>query len=222
MSDANTGGSSGKQGFFRADRINDVRALSFYGLGVLIGLILGGIGLFNARGTTTNRVPEEDMALVNQRPILRSDWIAQLENETGMKLAETSREDQLRVLDEMIREELFVQRGLELDFAETDQETRNALYNIVEQQVTASVNFGKAKDEELKAYFDQHSADYTRQDGQPHTFDEVKDDVKTAYFHSEKNRVMNNMMNFLRSRSTILIGDDFKQDYKPQEIKDVL
>lgn len=207
-----------KPDYLQADKVSSTRALTLYAVGVVIGLILGGIGLFTARGTTTNKVPEENMALVNQRPILRSDFVTQLENETGKPLAETTRAEQIRVLDEMIREELFVQRGLELDYAETDQETRNALYNIVEQQVTAAVNFGKASEQDLQEYYDKHKQDFKNGDRQL-TLEEAHQEVMTAQFHAEKDRVLNNMMTFLRNRSTILIADDYKQDYKPQDIR---
>jgi len=160
MTDQNAPLAGDKPDFLRASQTSNTRALTLYALGVIIGLILGGIGLFNARGTTTNKVPDEDLALVNRRPILRSDFVTQLENETGKPFAESTRKDQLRVLDEMLREEMFVQRGLELDFAETDQDTRSALFNIVEQQVTASAQLGRASEEQLHAYFDQHRAEF--------------------------------------------------------------
>ncbi len=296
--------------FLRADLTSNSRALTLYAAGVVIGLVLGGIGLFNARGTTTNKVPEEVLALVNQRPILRSDFVTQLENETGKPFAEASKQDQLRVLDEMLREELFVQRGLELNFAETDQETRSALYNIVEQQVTADVNLGKASEKELRAYFDKHGDQFmtegkldvhdlvlagdnsnkaaeavkalragtkleevkkrfglTEENYYPDEFyylakvhlgeqlfaavkdldsgqvseplmsedglhivqvishskprresyEEAKSVLQSTWGSSEKVRVMANMMNFLRSRSTILIADDYKNEYKPED-----
>ena len=216
MSNENAPESGASQDFMRADKVSTKRAMTLYALGVVTGLVLGGIGLFNARGTVTNKVPEEMLALVNQRPILRSDFVTQLENETGMPLAETTRQDQLRVLDEMLREELFVQRGLELNFAETDQDTRSALYNIVEQQVLAGVNLGKASDKDLHEYYDKHHDQFMK-DGQLEAFDDVRNVVQSFYYSSEKVRVMSNMMTFLRSRSAILIADDFKNDYKPED-----
>ena len=41
--------------------------------GAVIGLLLAGYALFTARGTSTLMVPAEDVALVNQQPISRSD-----------------------------------------------------------------------------------------------------------------------------------------------------
>jgi hypothetical protein len=150
----------GKSDFFRADKISTSRATIFYALGVVGGLILGGIGLFNARGTTTNTVPPEDLALVNQVPILRSDFINQLESETGEKFDEASRKEKLKVLDEMLREELLVQRGLELNFAETDQASRNALVSSVEQQAIAEVTTSQPTEKQLKKKYENERARY--------------------------------------------------------------
>ena len=45
----------------------------------MIGLSLAAYGLFTAEGTTTGGLPAEDVALVNGRHILRSDFITQTE-----------------------------------------------------------------------------------------------------------------------------------------------
>jgi hypothetical protein len=124
--------------------------------GALIGLGIAGYGLFTAAGTSTRRVPPENVAMVNQRPILRSDFITQLESETGKRFAQTSRAEQLQVLDEMVREELLVQRGLELDFAETDQGTRNALVSTISDQAIAEVTTAQATEQQLREYYEQH------------------------------------------------------------------
>ena len=163
MDDKNSPGQhdpDGKSDFFRASKINTTRATLFYAIGVVGGLILGGIGLFNARGTTTNTVPPEDLALVNQVPILRSDFINQLESETGLKFDEASRMEKLKVLDEMLREELLVQRGLELNFAETDQASRNALVSSVEQQAIAEVTTSQPTEAQLQKQYETYRARY--------------------------------------------------------------
>jgi hypothetical protein len=200
--------------FFRANAVSNSRALVCYALGIVVGLVLGGIALFNARGTTTNQVPEEDLALVNQRPVLRSDFLAQLEAEVG-PFDQTTREDQLRVLDEMVREELFVQRGLELDFAETDPDTRYELYNIVEAQILAGVSTGSSTEEQLRAYYDSHRDEFGEQ-----SFEDAHAEVETQFYDAERSRVMGNMLEFLHGRSTILIADDYKADYDPADYKD--
>jgi parvulin-like peptidyl-prolyl isomerase len=119
------------------------------------------------------------VALVNQQPILRSDFVTQLESETSLPFDQTTEEDRLRVLDEMLREELFVQRGLELNFAETDQDTRTALYTIVEQQVTAGVMTAKVKEADLHKYFEAHRGEFMA-DGKLDVHDLVASDEHKA------------------------------------------
>jgi len=148
-------------GFWDFKRVNAARSMTFFSLAALIGLGIAGFGLFTAKGTATHVVPPENVALVNQRPILRTDFIAQAETELGKTFAETTTAERLKVLDEMIREELFVQRGLELDFPGTDPDTRTALVAAVEQQVVADVTTHQPTDTELQKYFDDNHAGYS-------------------------------------------------------------
>lgn len=147
-------------GFFDVRRVHPLRSMLVFGTGALCGLALAGYGLFTARGTIIRVVPPEDVALVNQRPILRTDFIAQTEAETGKTFGATTAAERARVLAEMVREELFVQRGLELDFPGTDPDTRNALVTAVERQVVADVTTTVPTDAQLKAYFDDHRQRY--------------------------------------------------------------
>jgi parvulin-like peptidyl-prolyl isomerase len=129
-------------------------------IGAIVGLAIAGVGLFSARGTATRSVPPEDIALVNQRPVLRSDFVAQLESETGETFEQATRAEKLKVLDAMIREELLVQRGLELDFAETDQPTRNALAMAMDQQALADVTTSQPSEQQLRQFFEKNPARY--------------------------------------------------------------
>ena len=129
-------------------------------IGAVVGLAIAGVGLFSARGTATHNVPPEDIALVNQRPVLRSDFVTQLEGETGESFDQATRAEKLKVLDEMIREELLVQRGLELDFAETDQMTRNALAMAMDQQALAEATTSQPSEQQLREFFNKNPARY--------------------------------------------------------------
>ena len=140
--------------------VNTTRSMVLCAIGAVIGLVIAGIGLFSARGTATHNVPPEDIALVNQRPVLRSDFVNQLESETGEPFDQATRAEKLKVLDEMIREELLVQRGLELDFAETDQMTRNALAMAMDQQALAEVTTSQPSEQQLREFFDKNPTRY--------------------------------------------------------------
>ncbi|HEY2229960.1 MAG TPA: peptidyl-prolyl cis-trans isomerase [Xanthobacteraceae bacterium] len=147
-------------GFWDFKHVNPLRSMICFGLGAAIGLGIAGFGLFTAKGTVTHVVPPENVALVNQRPILRTDFIAQTETELGKPFGEAALAERLKVLDEMLREELFVQRGLELDFPGTDPDTRAALVAAVEQQVVADVTTHQPADAELQKYFEENRANY--------------------------------------------------------------
>jgi hypothetical protein len=144
-----------------ASQVNSTRSMLLCSIGAIIGLVIAGIGLFSARGTATHNVPPEDIALVNQRPVLRSDFVTQLESETGETFEQTTRAEKLKVLDEMIREELLVQRGLELDFAETDQATRSALATAMDQQALAEATTSQPSEQQLREFYDKHPDKYS-------------------------------------------------------------
>lgn len=152
---------AGTGGFWDFKQVNPTRSMVCFGLAALIGLGIAGFGLFTAKGTTTHLVPPENVALVNQRPILRTDFIAQTESELGKTFTEATMAERLKVLDEMVREELFVQRGLELDFPGTDPDTRTALVAAVEQQVVADVTTHTPTDAELQKYFEDNRGNYS-------------------------------------------------------------
>jgi parvulin-like peptidyl-prolyl isomerase len=145
----------------RLSQINPTRSLLMMAAGALLGLGIAGFGLFTASGTTSNTVPPEDVALVNNRPVLVSDFVAQAEAENSAPFAEISRELRLKTLNAMIREELYVQRGLELDFPSSDPDTRTALVAAVEQQVAADVTAEQPTDATLMAYYEANKLRYS-------------------------------------------------------------
>jgi hypothetical protein len=128
--------------------------------GAIVGLLIAGYGLFTAKGTVVHRVPPEDAALVDQRPILMSDLVAQAESTYSAPFAATTLEQRRAVLAAMIHEELYVQRGLELDFPGTDPDTRNALVAAVEQQAVADATTELPTERALERYYQTHKASY--------------------------------------------------------------
>jgi parvulin-like peptidyl-prolyl isomerase len=136
------------------------RSLTLFACGTALGLGLAAYGLFTAAGTRMYGVPAEDVALVNGRHILRSDFIAQTELETTKTFVRTTKEERLKVLNEMIAEELLVQRGLEMDLAASDAEVRTAEVGGVQAQVDADVLAQQPSEEQLRSYFEAHKDKY--------------------------------------------------------------
>ncbi len=130
------------------------------GGGALLGLLMAGYSLFTARGTSTLVVPPEDVALVNQQPISRSDYLQQLQTLYGVDLSHATSEQRRKVLEDMIREELFVQRGKELDLASTDPDVRAAMVNAVELEIAADAITSQPGEAQLRAYYALHRTRY--------------------------------------------------------------
>jgi len=128
--------------------------------GALVGLLMAGYSLFTARGTSTLIVPPDDVALVNQQPISRSDYLQQLQTLYGVDLPHATAAQRRKVLDDMIREELFVQRGKELDVASTDPDVRAAMVNAVELEIAADAITAQPSEAQLRAYYALHRARY--------------------------------------------------------------
>ncbi len=150
-----------KRGWRDLAHVSFGRSVALYALGAVVGLILAGFALFTAKGTSTLVVPPEDVALVNQQPIARSDYYLQLKALFNTDYTHTTRAQRQQVLDDMIREELFVQRGKELDVASVDPEVRNAMVSAVEQGIAADVTASRPSDEKLIAYYKDHQAAYS-------------------------------------------------------------
>jgi parvulin-like peptidyl-prolyl isomerase len=136
------------------------RTLWFSAFGAILGLLLGGYALFTASGTATQAVPPEDVALVNNRPILQSDFVTQTQVETGGPFKDATQADRKRVLQEMIDEELLVQRGLDVDLAASDPDVRSAMVAGVNLQVDAEVLASRPDEASLRAYYVAHRDRY--------------------------------------------------------------
>jgi parvulin-like peptidyl-prolyl isomerase len=141
-------------------KVNARRSFFLSVCGAVVGLLLAGYSLFTARGTSTFMVPAEDVALVNQQPISRSDYLLQLQSLYNVEFSHATHEQRQKVLNDMIREELFVQRGKELDVASTDPEVRNALVNAVELEIASDAITSQPTEAALRSYYQTHPERY--------------------------------------------------------------
>jgi parvulin-like peptidyl-prolyl isomerase len=147
--------------WFDFTHTNLKRSLFLAGAGASIGLLMAGYALFTAKGTSTLVLPAEDVALVNQQPIARSDYYLQLKALYNTDYEHATAEELKKVLEAMIREELFVQRGKELDVASVDTDVRAAMVNAVEQSIAADVIASRPSDDTLKTFYIQNRAVYS-------------------------------------------------------------
>jgi hypothetical protein len=146
--------------FFDLSKPQVRRSMVLLALGALLGLAIAGYGLFTAKGARSHSVPPEDLALVNNRPILRSDFMTQVQTEFAAPFAESTPEQRAKVLKDMVAEELQVQRGLEIDLPSFDPDVRNALVAGVQLEIMADVMAQQPTDQELRAYYEAHKDRY--------------------------------------------------------------
>lgn len=137
------------------------RSLVFCSIGAFLGLAIAGFGLFTAGGTRTSHVPSADVALVNGVPILMSDFISQINALYGVPLSQATPEQRKAVLDAMIREELYVQRGIELGLQNDIIEVRQALVGAVEAQQVANAIATPVSEAEMRATYTQNPDRYS-------------------------------------------------------------
>ncbi|WP_068086403.1 peptidylprolyl isomerase [Novosphingobium rosa] len=134
-------------------RENTRRSLTLCAAGAVLGLVVGGYGLFTAQGTRIAGVPPEDVAVVNGVPVLRVDYDNQLRAQFNVSPEQATPAQRKTVIEAMLREELYVQRGLELGVPTDDVDVRAALVNAVEEAATADVLASRPTEEELRAYY---------------------------------------------------------------------
>ena len=139
------------------------RSLTLLALGAIVGLGIAGFGLFTAKGTASHTAPPEAVALINQQPILVSDYATQLQSEFGIPISRSTEAQRRKVLNDMINEELMVQRGQEMNLAGSDPEVRAALVAGVELQNSANVIAKQPTPVEMQTYYDQHKDRYRTQ-----------------------------------------------------------
>ena len=146
--------------FFDPSRPQVRRSMVFFALGALIGLVIAGYGLFTAKGTRSHSVPPEDLALVNNRPILRSDFMTQVQTQFATPFAQSTAEQRGKVLEDMLAEELQVQRGLEIDLPSFDPDVRSAMVAGVQLEITADVMAQQPTEQQLRGYYEVHKDKY--------------------------------------------------------------
>ena len=149
-----------RSSFWKADQVSTSRTLLLCGLGAVVGLGIAGFGLFSAEGTRTFAVPPEDAATVNNVPILMADFVDQLRSLYDVSLSQATPEQKRKVLNDMIREELYVQRGVELGLPGDDLDVRQALVGGAEAAVSQDAMTSRPSEAELRAWYDEHRGSY--------------------------------------------------------------
>jgi hypothetical protein len=124
-------------------------------VGALAGAVLAAYGLINADRSSAAEIPDNAVAVVNGRPIMRADYERALaalvtDSRPGRGRQATER----RVLDRLIEEELLVQRGVELELMERDRRVRADLSAaVIDLLVARGEQQAEPSDTELRAFY---------------------------------------------------------------------
>lgn len=137
------------------------RSLILCGVGALAGLLIAGFGLFTAQGTRTFVVPPEDAAIVNTVPLLMTDYIGQITAAYNVPFAQATPAQKRKILDDMIREEIYAQRGVELGLPADDIDVRQALVAGTEAVVAQDAMTELPGDADLRGWYDTHRDRYS-------------------------------------------------------------
>ena len=129
-------------------------------IGAALGLCIAAVGLFRPAPSAVTSTPPGDAAVVNQEPILMSDFITETEQKYGVPFAQTTPAQRAAQLHAMIDQELLVQRSLALDLPEQDTNSRSALEDGVTALINAPVTADRPSDEALRAFYATHRANY--------------------------------------------------------------
>lgn len=155
--------SQAPMGFWDFQTVNPTRAFVLMAVGASLGLGIAAFGLFTARGTSTLIVPADAVAMVNQQPISRLDYNSELFTLYGTDVAQASAEQKQTVLQDLIRQELYVQRAKEIDVASFDPEVRAAMVSAVEQQIASDALTARPNDKALRAFYSEHRETYANE-----------------------------------------------------------
>lgn len=136
------------------------RAFAALALGAVVGLGLAGYGLFSVPAGAGVALPAGAVARVNDGLILSSDFRTQTEALHDVPFERSTPAQRQEVLDNMIAEELLVQRGLEIGMPATGAEVREALVNAVNRQSATDVDARPPGEQQLRQYHAAHPERY--------------------------------------------------------------
>ena len=137
------------------------RPLLLLGLGAGLGLALATAGILGS-AAESGALPDSAVARVNGVPVRADDYgrlVSGLESDLRRP---ASAEEQRRVLDRMIEEELLVQRGLELGLARYDRRVRGDLVSAVIAAVASDAEAQEPSEAELQAFYAEQSDFFTQ------------------------------------------------------------
>lgn len=129
-------------------------------VGCAAGLAMAAVGMLD-RSAESVTLPDSAVAKINDRIISTDDYrraVERIETATGGAL---NAADRSRVLQQLVEEELLVQRGVELGMATTEATVRAAIVQSLVASVTAEADAADPSDADLDSFLAEHAERYT-------------------------------------------------------------
>jgi hypothetical protein len=133
------------------------RARALLALGAAAGLATAAVSLVH--GTGRPALPADAVALVNDVPIRRDDYLRALGAVASDRREVLDDADRRRVLDRLIDEELLLQRGIALGIVRRDRTIRAELVRATMDLLASSTEAPSTDD--LRAFYDAHREYFT-------------------------------------------------------------
>ena len=127
--------------------------------GAALGLVAAAFGLLER--TPPEGLPESAIARINETLIGIDHYERTVQRLETLRGAPLSGEDRQRVLQQLVEEELLVQRGVDLGLPQSEATVRTAIVQSLVASVTAEADAANPSDEELGQFLDQHADRYT-------------------------------------------------------------
>jgi hypothetical protein len=186
------------------EKHSEARALALLAAGAVAGLALAGWSLFSS--APPRSVPPHAAVLVNGKPVLRSDWRAQVEVLEGEPWDKTTPAQRQAALRSMIEEELLVQRGLELGLPDSDPDVRAALSNAVRVQAGADSRAAALDEAALRAFFARHPERYGSD------FEAARRRLPLDLRREQQQAAEQELLKHLRDKAALLLAPDVAPD----------
>lgn len=124
--------------------------------GALLGMLVALLAILTPDPSLFPTGKSDVVVTVNDVGILESRYQEQLDAVRSDRRDDLSDEIRKRVLDRLIEEELLIQNGLDIGFAQSDRSVRGAIVSAVIETILAEVEAEQPTESELKDFYEKN------------------------------------------------------------------
>lgn len=132
---------------------------SLFAAGLLAGAVAAAVQLVQREAAAA--LPAEAVARVDDRLILRDEWLKAVAATASERRTPLSEAEQQQILDRLIDEELLVQHGLQLGLVQRDRRLRGQLVSEVLFATTSAQAAAEPDDATLRRFYQEHAELFT-------------------------------------------------------------